>query len=297
MPPPSRLRWIVGRCSRALAVAASVATLACAGGAPLLYPAHPLPAGAVTVGAGTSQRFALGEADGAIDAAATAARDGVATEETPTVIRGAVAQTTAAPGLAPWIGARGGLGRGYELGLVSSGRTLRADGRHAFAADSTALSLGLGVSSQLGAPGDELGVAGAIDDVEARGLVSLAVEVPVLVGYRSSANVVSLWAGLRPGLEAMRLELELGSVDGVARETTVHARRLWVDGVLGAMVGVRPLWVAVELDVGRTWGSGRWDPLAPASGGAAAAALEGGESDPIGAFTLTPAAVLVGRFD
>jgi len=296
MPPPSSQRGIAGRRGCALAVTTSIATFACTGGAPLLYPAHPLPAGAVTVGAGTSQRFALGEADAAIDAAATAARDGVTAEEAPAVIRGAVAQATAAPGLAPWVGARRGLGRGYELGLVSSGRTLRADGRRAFAGESTALSLGLGVSSQLGAPGDELGFTGAIDGVDERGLVSLAAELPVLVGYRSSANVVSLWAGRRPGLETMRLELALGSGEGGARETTVHARRLWVDGVLGAMVGVRPLWVAVELDVGRTWGSGRWDLLAPASGGATAV-LEGGESDPVGAFILTPAAVLVGRFD
>ncbi len=295
MPPGPSLRGIVGRRRRALAMAASLSPLACAGGTPLLHPAHPLPRGAVTVGAGTSQRFALGEADTAMDAASRAARDDVTAEEIPLVLRGAVAQTTAAPGLAPWVGARVGLGEGHEIGLVSSGRTLRLDGRRAFAGDSTALSLGLGLSSQLGAPADALEIHGAIDGVRDRGLASVALDLPVLIGYRSSANVVSLWAGLRPGVEALRAELLLGADEASALETTVHARRLWIDGVLGAMIGVRPLWVALELDVGTTWGSGRWNVPAPASGGPAA--IEGGESHLIGAFTLTPAAVLVGRFD
>lgn len=278
-------------------MAASLSPLACAGGTPLLHPAHPLPRGAVTVGAGTSQRFALGEADAAMDAAVDAAREDVTAEEIPVVVRGAVAELTAAPGLAPWVGVRAGMGRGLELGFVSSGRTLRLDGRRAFAGDSTALSVGLGVSSQLGAPADAFEIHGVIGGVRDRGLASVALELPILVGYRSSASVVSLWVGIRPGVEAMRAELLLDSGEASVLETTVRARRLWVDGVLGAMVGVRPLWVALELDVGHAWGSGRWDAPVPADRGAATADLAGAESDPIGAFTLTPAAVLVGRFD
>ncbi|MBN2192501.1 MAG: hypothetical protein JW751_06760 [Polyangiaceae bacterium] len=279
-------------------VAAGCLTLiatACGGGAPLLYSAHPLPAGGVTAGAGVSQRFALGEADSAASQAAAVTAEEVTAAESRAVARGVVAQLLVAPGLAPYLGARVGAGRDTELGFTASGRSVRVDARRAFARGKTALSLGVGFGNRIGLDTSEVTSSGAIPRVNDTNVSGVSLELPILVGYRSSANVVSLWTGLRPGLETLWGSVLFSPADAEPLETDIVARRAFIDGVVGAMVGVRPIWVGIELDMGYGWGSGRWD--VPIVGSGEDAVLSSRGSGSIEGFTVTPAAVLVGRFN
>lgn len=287
------------RSVRAAAAGLGLGALACGGGAPLLHPAHALPAGGVTAGAGFSQRFAVGEASSAQQAAARLDPAAANTEGLGELARGAVAQALFAPGLAPWAGARAGLGQDLELGLTASGRSLRLDARRAYGGDVTALSLGLALSSRVPLSGAEPDRSGAIAGLDDRGVGGLALELPLLVGYRSSGDVVTVWAGLRPGLETLRGPLRFVAAGDTELETTLHAHRIWLDGILGAMVGLHPLWVGLELDFGYVRGAGRWEAPTPTDGSAGGplGPLLAERSGPLDGFTFTPAAVLRGRFD
>src|SRR6185369_12120360 len=99
----------------ATAVAAALTSLVgCAGGGPLLHPAHVLKPGEVQVGAGLSGQIAL--------------------RVLPSVTAGEaeLQRLTVAPGVAPWAGARVGIAGSNEAGLAYTGRSIRLDGRYAF---------------------------------------------------------------------------------------------------------------------------------------------------------------------
>lgn len=225
---------------------------ACGGGAALMHPAHTLPAETVTAGAGVSQQFVLGEAGTAVETSPTIERERQ-------VLRGAVAEALTRPGIAPWVGARAGVGGRCDAGLTYSGRTVRVDGRHAFEKENLALSLGIGGTSVL----SQLRKDDEADGVDTRGLWGWGLDLPIVAGYRSSASVIQTWIGARLGYEslggfvAISERLFEDAPPGQTPEAELDADRFHAGGLVGLMVGVEPIWVGIELDVAYQWARGR----------------------------------------
>lgn len=247
---------------------------ACGGASPLLHPAHALPAGQTAFGAGMSDRFVLGRERSALDAARSAngAPPGDAS-----ATRGLLVALAEGPALAPWVSARVGLPGTNEAGLSVTGQALRADARHAFQWGSSALSLGLGLTGRslgrnaLDLPGRDL------DRASGFGL-----DVPLLFGYRTDADLISVWAGVRGSYDhwSGKVALEPDA------ETSLRATR-WSGGpVLGLAVGVAPLYVAAELEADYAQVSGSVDGGPPPDQGSAS----------VSGWSLRPAGALIGKF-
>jgi hypothetical protein len=246
----------------------------------LLHPAHVEPEGQVTGVLGLSAQFLTGEAARSLQQARENTSEGSAVAgSTPEAYqRGALAVAALAPGVAPWVGARVGLGHGSEAGLAYSGRALRVDGRHAFQSGSLALSLGVGGQALL-ARREEGGREG-LRGVDLGGTSGYGVDVPLVVGWRSDGGLLSAWAGVRGGYERQRGQIGLDP-DGSGRQVLGwSASRVWGGGLVGLMAGFRRVFVAVELDASHN--------NASASVGETPVKLQG--------VTLTPAAALLGRF-
>jgi hypothetical protein len=182
-------------------------------------------------------------------------------------LEAAMIEASAAPGVAPWVGARVGVGATSEAGLVYSGRALRLDGRHAFESREVALSLGAGLSAVFAEGRDDPPFGFGLD-------------VPVLVGYRSDASLVQAWVGLRGGYESISGSLDPDELGRFERHE-FDAQRLYGGGLFGLAVGVHPLRVAVELGLSYFEVSGS----TPASPETKAQGL-----------ALTPAGALIGHF-
>jgi hypothetical protein len=246
---------------------------ACGGANPLLHPAHALPAGQTAFGAGVSDRFVLGAERSALDAARARSANGAAPGD-PSATRGLLVALAEGPALAPWVSARVGLPGTNEAGLSVTGQALRADARHAFHWGSSALSLGLGLSgrslsrSGLDLPGTDLNRA-----------AGFGLDLPLLFGYRTDADLISVWAGVRGSYDhwSGKVALEPGA------DTSLRATR-WSGGpVLGLAVGVAPLYVAAELEADYARISGSFDGGPPPD-----ASVSG--------WSLRPAGALIGKF-
>jgi hypothetical protein len=232
-----------------------------------LHPAHTLASGMVTAGAGVSGQFVLGGGARNADLGRPIAGNG----QERAYLEEKMSTATFAPGVAPWMGARLGLGENTEGGLTYAGRSLRIDARHAFGDEKWALSVGAGASGVLGhvEGGSESAAVppvgyGRFDprgsDATPKGW---GFDIPVLFGYRSTASVVQAWVGARGGVE--RITAELGLLEGIppgqdpgpgeAPITTpvnyadVSALRWYGGGLIGTAIGFRPFWIALELDV------------------------------------------------
>jgi len=199
------------------AAACSVLVAGCAGGGPLLHGAHALGPGATAQGAGFSGTFAAGDVKAAARAARSADRDAAA--------------DAIAPGVAPWVGARVGIGGENEAGLTYTGRSLRLDARHAFEDGPRALSIGAGVSGILRSS-DERRYADGSYSTSPWGF---GFDVPILVGWRSDAGVVTLWAGARGGIDSIRW-------------SDVDLQHRYIGTVTGLGLGFRHVHAALELD-------------------------------------------------
>ena len=272
-----------------------------------MHPAHALPQSRVSMGAGVSNQFVVGDANQAIERARLAASptgSGInPVERDREFITGAVAQTLAAPGLAPWVGARAGLGFTTDAGVTYTGRALRIDGRHAFESGDTALSIGAGASGVLARPshdqptdplpgqdepaprlGGSIDPSGEIPGLDAGDVSGFGFDVPVIVGMRSDAELFQLWIGARGGYERLSGEL-LMALDPVAEVETasLRASRWYMGGLIGIAVGVRPIRVAVELDASYQRFEGELERP-----GNARAKLDG--------VTLTPTGAVLAKF-
>ncbi|EYF06293.1 hypothetical protein [Chondromyces apiculatus] len=206
----------------------------CAGGAPLLHPAHVLPEGEVSVGGGLSGTLLL-----------TPRAQPSSSSTEPTAATGGqvdLEDLTVASGVAPWVAGRVGIAGDNEAGLTYTGRTLRLDGRHAFNLGAPTLSVGLGASAILARrPG-----SGA----DASSVYGGGVDVPILLGFRSSADVYALWLGPRVGFSLLRGSLQRGDAadpNDSPDVAEVSARHLQLGFVLGLRAGFRHLHVAVEV--------------------------------------------------
>jgi hypothetical protein len=237
-------------------VALTALLTGCAGGAPLMYPAHTLPPNKVSFAAGTTGHFGLGglaTAADALDAAASTPGGADSDAEQYGFVQGALAKFAVAPGVAPFVAARAGLGDQNEAGLTWTGRTIRLDGRHAFEWHSYALSLGIAGIGGLARPGDQppespMGVDTGLRSAELSSLRGYGFELPVVFGYRSDADVVMLWAGARGGFERDTFNFTLVESPAEAYASTGDASRYWVGGLIGFAIGLQPIQVRVELD-------------------------------------------------
>lgn len=258
-----------------------------------MHPAHPLASQRVTMGAGVSNNFVLGGADESIESARqTTVPSGVPEpSDRQQYAEGAIVHTLVAPGLAPWVGARVGIGYGTEGGVTYTGRAARIDGRYALYNDRTALSFGVGASGILSHPTSDSpgsgtpGTARGVPGVDASGVTGWGLDVPIIAGWRSDAELVQIWGGLRGGYERIFGEIRLrASLDQQEEfRADLSAHRWFAGGLLGLAVGVRPFWVGVELDLAyqRLGGQLEW-------AGTRAVAVEG--------FTLAPTGAVIGKF-
>jgi hypothetical protein len=208
----------------------------CHGSGPLLHPAHVLRPGAVRLGGGLSGDMVV--------AGATAVASNAGASADPATAEGAarrkLSEITVSPGVAPWASARVGIEGENEAGLTYTGRAIRLDGRHAFPLGEAALSIGLGASALLaGGPGPS---AEGID------VYGAGVDVPVLLGFRSDADLYALWFGPRLGLEFLGGEVRLPGAGAAPRAPVVDAsgQHLQLGFVLGVRAGFRHVHVALE---------------------------------------------------
>jgi hypothetical protein len=234
---------------RGLAVAAACLCCGCGGGLPLLHPARTLPTGEVRAAGGFSGNVALGSLASAMRDAESDPNAGAAPQGTdPTFAKGALVAASIGPGLAPFGGARVGVGWQSEGGLTYTGRALRADLRRSFDVSMHwSLSLGLGGSAAL--YGHQEG--SALPNVSLNQLHGWGADVPALVGYESDAGLYMLWFGVRGGGE----HVEISDVTSVPKAQTLgtppidlSATRFWGGGLLGFAVGFRHIHVAFEID-------------------------------------------------
>ncbi len=237
------------RFARALRAALLCITLSgCGGGVPLLHPAHVLAPGKTAFALGVSDRFALADEKRALDYAEQ--RPPGAAPGDARYGRGVVVSLVEGPAVAPYVSARVGIPAANEAGLSYSGNALRADARHAFQWEHSALSTGLGFTgrglgqSPLDLPGTDL------DRAHGFGL-----DVPVLYGYRSDADLISVWAGLRGSVDHWSGDVSLDE----QRPFALSATRIAAGPVLGLAIGLPPLWVAAEFEVDRAHITGSLD--------------------------------------
>ncbi len=223
-----------------------------------MHPAHALPADTFTMGAGFSGTLPVSapEVEGAAEA---------------------VLESGAfSPGLAPWVGGRYGLGDDFDAGLTYTARTVRLDGRRAFTfgnQDEAAVSLGLAASGLLPKRDDELGSR----------IGGFGGDVPILIGWRSSADIYAIWAGARGGAELLRGQRELAVEPNDPSAPLVEDIEGWhahAGGLLGIRVGFRYIFAVFELGAAMHWAGGSVGPLEVT----------------LSQFSVAPAGALVGRF-
>jgi len=274
------------------AACAAPVVAGCGAGTPLLHPAHALPPGAVTFGAGVSSAFVLGDADVQMDEARQLGAPGAAPSQDPQqeFAEGAIAYIANPPGLAPWVGARAGVGAESDAGVTYFGRSVRVDARHAFEDGDTALSVGLGLTGLLIQPGSNATSSATIPGLDSDEVTGFGADAPVLAGWRSDAQLISVWGGARGGFERMFGTLRL--FDGVipGEPADFEATRWYVGGLFGLSIGVEPVRVAVELDASWSHASGVVDRESNTnpSGRKSSGSVE--------AWTVVPAGAVVGRF-
>jgi hypothetical protein len=256
----------------------------CGGGAALLHPARVLGPGNVAAGAGVGGQFV-------VDQSAP-----TAPSPEQQFLERAASSFAFSPGLSPWVGASVGIAGQNEAGLTYTGRSLRLEGRHSFGSDAVTTSIGAGASAVLSHPGSAGPTApmagrfeGTVDDATAAGF---GFDAPALIGWRSTASIVEVWAGVRAGMERVSGDVALGGASPHA-SADLTATRWYGGGLLGFAVGFRPVWVAFEVDVAYQHLSAR--ASFPGGGGAATAA-PGQDTGTVTGVTAAPAGALIVKF-
>ncbi len=220
----------------------------------MLHGAHTLASGATAEGAGVSGTFAMGDSSAAL--------------QSPRPAEQRAAIDALSPSVAPWVGARIGLGNENEAGLAYTGRAVRLDARHALEGESTAVSVGAGASAVLKGREEERASQGEAVSAPS----GFGFDIPILVGWRSRAGVVTLLWGARVGFE--RLTFGDSAPGGSALER-------WYGGaILGLGIGFRHIHGVFEVDATYHNVSGSI----------------GGDDVRFGGVTLSPATALVLTF-
>jgi len=202
----------------------------------------------------------------------------------------AVAASLWSPGLFPWVSMRLGLGSENETGATYTGHRARIDARHALIFGHWALSLGLGAGLGLTHPSSEesnststFGDSEPISGLDTSRTRSFAFDAPVILGWRSSADIARVWFGLRPSYEHAYGTLAFTSASTTS-QTDFNANAMTLGGLFGLAMGLRPLFVAMELSVGESRARGS---MSGSPGGIV------GSSASVSAISLTPAAAVI----
>ena len=245
---------------RHLVIAVAALSIGCGGASPLLHPARVLPLGEVRAAGGVSAKFVPGSLQNGLNNAranAAADTDPPAPGANPTFAKGALVSALVAPGAAPFVSARVGIGANFEGGLGYTGRTLRVDIRHAWNNDQQwTYSLGLGGTAAL--YGRQQGID--LPYVDLAAIHGYGADVPFLAGWRSLYGTYELWFGPRVGFEhdvISALTSEPGDV--VSAPLRLEASRFNAGGVFGFSTGYKHVHVAVELDVSYEYASGSFN--------------------------------------
>jgi len=219
----------------------------CGGGVPLLHPAHVLPSGRPAFAIGMSDRILLGDSQHALDEAGQAPPGAPPTRDQ-RAARGALVALAEGPAIAPFAAARVGIPLSNELGLSYSGQAVRGDVRHAFDWGAYALSAGFGVTGRFGHTPSDLPPSTDLSGAHGVGL-----DLPILFGYRTDAELISVWGGVRGSLDHWSGSVSLDPNPAFE----LDARRWSVGPIVGMSVGLPPFWVSaeLELDYGKVTGS------------------------------------------
>jgi hypothetical protein len=246
-------------------LAATLVLCGCAGGAPLFHPARTLETGEVRAMAGFSGNVA---AAGLADAMRDAKNEAATNPTNPDVLgppgdetyaRGALVAAAVGPGLAPFVGARVGIGQKSEGGVAYTGRGVRIDGRRSFDLSRRwALSIGVGGSAAFYGHQD----GSVLPNVDLGQLHGYGADVPLLVGYESSGGLYMIWLGARGGWEHVAIDELRSEPKPVTLGTppiSLSATRFWGGGLVGLAVGFRHVHVALEVDVAYQTVSGAYN--------------------------------------
>jgi hypothetical protein len=247
-----------------------------------MYPARTLPTGDVRVSSGVSGNFAVGSLATDVANARAAAQTG-ATITGPaarTFADGALVSAVAAPGFAPYVGARVGIGARFEGGLAYTGRAGHIDIRRSFDWNDVSLSVGLGVTVPI--YGDSYtSTLSAIDLTYVHGY---GADLPVLIGWQSAARIYMVWAGARIGYDHVDVSGLSSEPDAIPSSESLSGDRFYGGGVVGFAAGFRHVHAALELDAAYQAVSGSFVQTMDNVSQTTNAAANG--------FTLTPAGTL-----
>lgn len=245
-----------GRASRPAAAVALLGLLSgCGGGGPLLHPARTLASGDVRAAGGISANIVPGSMGGDLrrareiasgDAAGTSSPGAPGTN--PDYAKGALVSAAVAPGLAPFVGARVGVGNAFEGGLAYTGRGVRADMRRSFDDRNVSVSVGVGLGATL--YGRQQG--SDLPNVDLGSLHGYGADIPVLFGWQSDNGLYSAWVGPRVGFERVTVETltsEPKSVPVGTPPIQLDATRWSGGGVLGVATGFNHVHVALEAGI------------------------------------------------
>lgn len=179
--------------------------------------------------------------------------------------KGAMVASFVAPGIAPVIGARVGAGGGFEGGVTYLGRGGRIDMRKAFSNKSFALSIGAGFDAVfLGRSNDP------IPWVDASALDAFGFDVPIIVGWRSTAGLYQVWAGARGGYDHGTITARSTEPTGLAPTNgtlEMSADHFYAGGLVGLAIGLRHIHVALELDASYVVVTGTFSNVHASTGG------------------------------
>jgi hypothetical protein len=184
-----------------------------------------------------------------------------------TYAKGALISAVVAPGVTPYASGRVGLGAQFEAGLTYTGRAARVDLRRSFDYGEVSLSVGAGLSYLF--YGDQ---ETALPYVDVDAVQGFGTDVPVIVGWQSSARLLMVWAGVRAGFDYAAIPdvnliqfpgtpsnpMATPPIVGTPPPSELSATRLYGGGLVGMAGGFRHFHVALELDVAYQSISGRF---------------------------------------
>ena len=237
--------------SRLAAVLGASALLGCGGAAPLLHPAQVLAPGDVRVVGGIAARAVVGglgdELKAASNEAAAFQQQGTTPSIDSTYAAGALVAAAVAPDLSPAVGARVGVGGEFEGGILYTGRGVRADLRRAFRLGAKptpwALSIGLGLDAAFVGREEH-----QLQGVDGQNLFGFGGDVPVLLGWRSTAGLYYAWIGARFGYEHDVIRAPGSENPPTVAAAELVGDRFSIGGLVGVAIGFRHVHVALELE-------------------------------------------------
>lgn len=226
-------------------------SLNCGGGLPLLHPARTLPRGEVRGAAGVSTEAPVGTLASDLQNARNDAASTGSAQPLPgdvTYAKGALIAAAVAPGLAPFVSARVGVGFTSEGGISYTGRAARIDMRKSFdISESSSVSVGAGLTVPFyGRQGTD-----ALPNVDLSALHGYGIDVPLLIGWESTGGFYKIWGGFRGGFEYDAISNVTSEPKAVSlgfQPISLSGTRVFGAGVVGMAVGFRHLHVALELD-------------------------------------------------